>query len=109
MAALGWKMPALATTMSSLPSWATPSSTASFSPLLSLDLLDRLGQVFLGRRRVDLHRVDRPGDVDGDDVRALFRQPDSVTAALAARRPGDEGDLARYSSWHVVSPLTSCW
>jgi hypothetical protein len=31
--------------------------------------------------------------VNGDDVRALLRQPDGVAAALAARRAGDECDL----------------
>jgi hypothetical protein len=30
-----------------------------------------------------------------------------VAAALAARRAGDERDLACYSSWHVLR-LTSC-
>jgi len=81
--------------MSSLPSWATPSSSASLSAFEFLT-----SALCATIRRVDLHRVDRPGDVDGDNVRALFREPDRVTAALAARRARDERDLARYSSWH---------
>jgi hypothetical protein len=36
------------------------------------------------------------------------RQPDGVAAALAARRAGDEGDLARYSSCHMVSLCLGC-
>jgi hypothetical protein len=44
-------------------------------------------------------------DGRGDDVRALFGQPDRVTAALAAGGAGDEGDLACYSSCHGVSPF----
>ena len=47
-----------------------------------LDLLDRLGQI-----------GGRP-DVDGDDVGALFGQPDGVAAALTPRGAGDEGDFS---------------
>jgi hypothetical protein len=59
-------MPALALMMSSLPSWATPSSSAALSPAYvadvglgghdppveRLDLLNRLGEVGLGGARV---------------------------------------------------------
>ncbi len=100
-------MPALASTMSTPPSCATPSSNAGLQrvavadvglagddpPVQRLDLLDGLGQV----SGVDIgyaHRVDLLADVDGDDVGALLGQPDGVAAALAARRAGDEGDLA---------------
>src|SRR6185437_14814549 len=48
------------------------------------------------------HRVVVRADVDRDDVRALFREPDRVAAALAAARAGHEGDLACYSSCHDV-------
>jgi hypothetical protein len=58
-----------------------------------LDLLDRFRQVGRGRHRVR-HAGDLIAEVDGDDVRSLLRQPDRVAAALAARRAGDEGDLA---------------
>src|ERR1700751_5796470 len=75
------QMPALALTMSSLPSWATPSSTATFNapasphgglrgsdpPGQGLHRLDRLGQVGLGRHWV-AHRVVVPADVDRDDL-----------------------------------------
>ena len=44
--------------------------------------------------------ADRTADVDGDDVRAFFGEPDRVTATLAARRAGDECDLALYPSRH---------
>ena len=42
----------------------------------------------------------RAADVDGDDVGALLGEPDRVTAALPARRSGDESDLALDSSRH---------
>jgi hypothetical protein len=58
-----------------------------------LDLLDGLGQVRRRRHRVR-HATDLIAQVDGDDVGAFLRQPDRVTAALAARGTGDEGDLA---------------
>jgi hypothetical protein len=69
-------------------------------PVKRLYLPDRLRQVFLAGRRVGRHRRDRPRDVDRDDVGALLREPDGVTAALAARRPGDESDLALHPSRH---------
>ena len=69
-------------------------------PVQGLDLADRLGQVLLGGQRVGRHGRDRPGDVDRDDVRALLGEPDGVAAALAARRAGDESDLALHPSWH---------
>src|ERR1700733_13568138 len=62
-------------------------------PVQGLDLLDRLGEVLWGG-----HRVSDGGDllanVDRDDVGALLGEPDRVAAALAARRTGDESDLA---------------
>jgi hypothetical protein len=63
------------------------------APVQRLDLQRSLGQVRRRRHRVG-HRVDLRTDVDGDDVRSVARQPDRVAAALAARRAGDEGDLA---------------
>jgi hypothetical protein len=71
------------------------------APVKRLDLLDRLGQVLRCRHRVR-HRANLRAQVDGDDVRALLGQPDRVRPALTARGPGDEGDLARYSSCHVL-------
>jgi hypothetical protein len=47
-----------------------------------LDLLDRLVRVVVRR------------NVDGDDVGALFGQPDGVAAALTPRGAGDEGDFS---------------
>ena len=70
-----------------------------------LDLLDRLGQVRRARHRVRDGR-DLARDVDRDDVGAFFGQPDRVAAALAARRAGDEGDLALYSPWHIHCSFT---
>src|SRR5699024_9775340 len=58
-----------------------------------LDLPDRLGQV-LRTRRVVGDRLHLRGGVDGDDVRALLRQTHRVAAALPARSPGAERDLA---------------
>jgi hypothetical protein len=46
------------------------------------------------------HQPDRAADVDGDDVGTLFGQPSRVTAALTARRTGDERNLALYSPRH---------
>ena len=58
-----------------------------------LDQGDRLLQVRLGPERIG-NRGQIRTDVDGDDVGALLRQGDRVTAPLAAGRAGDEGDLA---------------
>jgi len=73
-------------------------------PVQRLDLLHRLGQVLRRRHRIR-HRIHLRAEIDGDDVRALLRQPHRVAAALAARRSGDEGDLAFYSSCHLPSFL----
>ena len=62
-------------------------------PVERLDRLDRLGQVVRYRHRVR-DGVDLRGDVDGDDVGALFGEPHRVTAALTPGDPGDEGDLS---------------
>ena len=102
------QMPALAQTMSSRPSCATPSSTAAFSAgrvpyvglggddpaVQRLDVLDRLGQVLLGAPSGIRRCRSLRADVDRDDVGALLGQPDRVAATLAAGGPGDEGDLA---------------
>jgi hypothetical protein len=61
-------------------------------PVELLDLGGGLGEVLLGAERV-VGRRDRLADVEGDDVRALLRQPDRVGPALAARGPHDQGDL----------------
>ena len=62
---------------------------------------DRVREILLGAHAV-ADRLVVLEDVDGDDVRTLFGQPDRVTAALAAGGAGDEGDLACYSSYHGV-------
>src|SRR4029079_13006806 len=54
----------------------------------------------LGRRRRCRRVLDLPTDVDRDDVGALLRQPDRVTAALPTRRPCDESYLAFHPSRH---------
>ena len=75
------------------------------APVQLLDEVRSLGEV-IGRGRRDLRvAADRPADVDRDDVRALFSQPDRMTAALAARRAGDERDLALYPSRHDFPAL----
>jgi len=47
--------------------------------------------------------------IDGDDVRALLREPQGVAASLAAGGTGDEGDLA-LDAPHARTPscLFSC-
>ena len=68
-------------------------------------LLDRtlgLGEVVGRRQRIRVGR-DVATDVDGDDVGALPGHRDRVRAALAARRAGDESDLAVEFSGHVCS------
>ena len=100
-------IPALATMMSSRPSCSTPLSTAALervvvanvdlggddAPVEVLDQVRGLGEV-LGRRTHRRRGVEVLADVDGDDVGAFLRQPHRVAAALAARRTGDERDLA---------------
>jgi hypothetical protein len=67
-------------------------------------LLHQLGGLFevLGRR----HRVadgrDVLAQVDRDDVRAFFGEPDRVAAALAARRAGDKCDFPLHASHSKV-------
>jgi hypothetical protein len=62
-----------------------------------------LGQVGVARHGVgDGRQVG--AEVDGDDVGALFRQPDGVRATLPATRPRDERDLAVEQS-HAGSRL----
>ena len=110
-------MPALATTTSSRPSSATPVVDGGLQRRLVadvghpgdhpavelLDLDDGLVEVLARRRRVLADDgVDPRAEVDGDDVGALLREPDRVRAALAARRPGDEDDLALHASGHAV-------
>ena len=52
------------------------------------------------------HARQRTGDVDGDHVRALGRQPDAVRPPHAARRAGHQRDLPCHSSSrHDRSPL----
>ena len=63
------------------------------APAERLDLVDRLGEIVRCRHRVG-DRVDLRGDVDRDDVGALFGQSDRVAAALTAGGPGDEGHLS---------------
>jgi hypothetical protein len=56
----------------------------------------------LGSRRVVAHtgrQLSR--DVHGDDVGALVGHPDGMGAALAARRSGDERDLALEPPGHL--------
>ncbi len=84
-----------------------PSATVAMPPG-RLDLLDRLGQVLRRGHRVR-HRADLGAQIDRDDVRALPGQCDRVAAALAARGPPDEGDLAFDSSTHcAVIPFAVC-
>ena len=49
--------------------------------------------------------LERPADVDGDDVGALLGQPDRVAAALPARRAGDECNLALDPTGHHTPSL----
>ena len=58
-----------------------------------LDEFDRRGQIVGCRHRVG-DRGDLVADVDRDDVGAIGRQPDRLSAALTAGRAGDERDLA---------------
>jgi hypothetical protein len=63
-------------------------------------LLDEPGGLVevLGGGMGDLRRLHRTADVDGDDVRALFRKPRAVRPALPPCCPGDERDLAVQAS-----------
>ncbi len=58
-----------------------------------LDFLDRLIEVVLRRHRIH-DGFQLREDVDPDDVGAFLCQPHRMAATLAARDPGDEGDLA---------------
>src|SRR5207245_6349471 len=71
-------------------------------PIQRLVFLVVLVLLRLRRHRIR-HRADLRADVDGDDIRAFLRQPDRMTAALAARCAGDECDLALYPSSHCCS------
>ena len=85
------RTPALATTMSTRPSSATPSSKAACSPghvpdvgpaghdpaPLLADQFGRLVQVIGGGRPI-LDRLEPGAEVDGDDVRPLRGQADGV-------------------------------
>src|SRR5689334_1408975 len=70
----------------------------------SLDKVGGFGQV-LGRRQRNLHAVDLLTDVDGDDIGALFGQPNSVRTTLSTRRSGDESDLAFNTSCHFPTSI----
>ncbi len=64
-----------------------------------LDPAHRLGKVLGGGGRIERgDGVDTVRDVEGDDVGALLRQPERVTAPLPPGRTGDERDLSGYSS-----------
>ena len=94
-------MPALAQTMSILPSSARPASTALLhlrqrahvgdgldrSAVRGLDLLDGRVEIVLGRQAVR-DRLDGVGaDVDRDYVGALLREPHRVRAPLSRPAP----------------------
>ena len=64
------------------------------------DELDGPCEVVWGGGRIAVDRGDRAADVHRDDVRAFLGQPHGVRSALAARGPGDEGDLAVESTCH---------
>ncbi len=102
------KMPAFAATMSSRPN----SSTAAVSPAsgrrsrerrpvghdstpLLLDQSHGLGEILVRGRCVEVRRASHvAADVDGDDVGALLRESNRVTAALPASGARDECNLA---------------
>src|SRR5262245_34438026 len=70
------------------------------APVQLLDQVRGFRQI-VGSRRLDLRiAADRAADVDRDDVGALFGQANRVATSLAARRAGDECDLALYASRH---------
>ena len=70
-------------------------------------LLDELGGLLeiLGRRHGVADGRDVLAQVDRDDVRAFFGQPDRVAASLAARRAGDECDFPLNASHLEMSFL----
>ena len=83
------------------------------APVQLLDQIRSLREVIGGGRRDLGVAADRPADIDGDDVRALFGEPNRVAAALAASRTGDESNLALYPSRHDsprsrASPAAAC-
>ena len=99
-------IPACATTMSSLPSSAMPSSSADFSwpasrtsafavttrcPVFSTNCGGLLEVFRRGHRVAD--GVEVLAQVDRDDVGAFLGEPDRVAAALSARGAGDECDF----------------
>ena len=115
-------IPALAKTKSSRPNSATPLCHHGFEPLEVADvgllgddaatgLLDEvhgLVEVLAGGHRIG-DAVDLFAEVDGDDVSAFLGESHRMRAALAACRPGDEGDFAIKSIAHVqVSLSLSC-
>src|ERR1700677_834624 len=71
------------------------------SAIERLDGLDRLGQVIRRAHRVR-DTFNLAADVYGDDVGALLRQPNRVTASLSTCRACNERDLA-IKSGHVRS------
>src|ERR1700749_3714009 len=71
------------------------------APVETLDQIRCLVEVFRRCMRV-AEVVDRPADVDGDDVGALFSQPDGVTSGLPSGCPTDERDLALDATGHGV-------
>jgi hypothetical protein len=73
------------------------------APVEVLDHLGGLGQV-LGCRAWRRRVVEPPADFDRNDVRALLRQADRMTAALAARRGGDERDFAHDAIRQCIPP-----
>ena len=56
------------------------------APVELLDELGRVGQI-VRRRQGVRHRLDRPAQVDGDDLGPLLGQPDSVRTALTRAAP----------------------
>ena len=93
--------------MSRRPKCSTPASTAALIVIEVADVGDRSQHLAaLGLDEVDGlvefgaigHRVvvggDIGADVDADDVGPFARQANRVAAALPARHPGDECDLA---------------
>jgi hypothetical protein len=67
--------------------------------VMAFDQIRGLGQV-LRCGGWEQESFDRLADVDGNDVRTLLRQSHRMRAALTARRPGDERDLAFDSPSH---------
>jgi hypothetical protein len=78
-------------------------SSRDDAPVETLDQIRCLVEVFRRCMRV-AEVVDRPADVDGDDVGVLFSEPDGVTAALPAGCPTDVRDLALDATVMVSRP-----